>query len=174
MYTNIKKKKVFWESVGERGRKQERERNIHRLFLVRQALTRDWTYSPGLCPGWESNGWPFALWCDAQPAEPPSQCSRNFLNTVLKIDIGASKNSTSQTMSGERAVLFYCCQLVVGWYFWKKKINKNYPTTSNCYEVPKCLLPLLINVLSPRPAPIAGHTWSRVLLVFLRGGRART
>ena len=59
---------------GKGGRKRGREtwmweRNIHWLPLA-HALTGDWAHNPGLCPDWESNQRPFALWDDAQPTQP--------------------------------------------------------------------------------------------------------
>ena len=46
--------------------------------------TRDLSGSPGMCPGWESNRWPFGLQSGAQPTEPhqPGQIS------VLEYQIG--------------------------------------------------------------------------------------
>ena len=52
---------------GEVGRK--RKRNINWLHLTCSS-TRDLVCSPGMCPDREPNWWCFALWYNAQPAEP--------------------------------------------------------------------------------------------------------
>ena len=54
---------------------KERERNIdvlekHWLVASHASQTRDLTCNPDMCPDWELNQWPFALWYDAQPIEP--------------------------------------------------------------------------------------------------------
>ena len=158
------KKKIFLEKVGV-GRKKGRKRNIHPLPLINKP-------QPGTEPTTQACALAGNQMGDPLPNPPPGQGSRNFIQAVLKIDIDTFKNSTSQSMSGESRsflLLPVSCGLVL-----LKKYNKDDTTMSNCYEVPKCLLPLLINIPSPRPAPITGHTGSHVLLVFLRGGRART
>ena len=53
---------------GKRGEK-ERERNINWVPLP-CAPAGDPTCNPGMCPNWELNQRPFALWDDAQPTEP--------------------------------------------------------------------------------------------------------
>ena len=45
-------------------------REKHPLVASLCALTKDRTHNPCTCPDWESNPRPFALWYDAQPAEP--------------------------------------------------------------------------------------------------------
>ena len=60
----------------ERGevREKERQRNInarqkHPLVGPPMQPARDQAHNPGMCPDWESNQWPLALWDDAQTTE---------------------------------------------------------------------------------------------------------
>ena len=54
----------------ERGREEERERNIHQSVASCTPPTGDLAQNPGMCPDWESNGFPLGLWDNAQPTEP--------------------------------------------------------------------------------------------------------
>ena len=58
---------LFLEREGKGGRRRGREASIVCLLCP---LTRDGTRNPGMCPDWESNWWPFALWGNVQPTEP--------------------------------------------------------------------------------------------------------
>ena len=53
-----------------KGREEERERNINVWLLLSRAPTEDLARNPGLCPDWESNLRPLALWNNARPTEP--------------------------------------------------------------------------------------------------------
>ena len=50
---------------GERGEKHRCERDIDHLLLIHAPLTGNGTHNPGMCPDWESNRRPFALWDNA-------------------------------------------------------------------------------------------------------------
>ena len=73
------------------GREKKKERNIavtniDQLRLT-GILTRDQTHNLGMCSDWESNQWPFVLWDDIQPTEPPQsgQCSFSDRNLEVKL-----------------------------------------------------------------------------------------
>ena len=63
-------------------------RNIDWLLLV-QAPTGDQAHNPAMCPDWESNWQPFALWDNAQPSEAhqPGQLW-DFLCEVINLLLG--------------------------------------------------------------------------------------
>ena len=73
---------------GERGREILMwKKNIDRLPLA-FTPARHQTLNPGMCPDWESNWWPFALWDDAQPTEPhQSGLNKCFLNISWHVHV---------------------------------------------------------------------------------------
>ena len=65
-------------SFRKRGREGEREGEKHQCVVAsHMPHTGDLAHNPGMCPDWELNQQPFALWADAQSTEPhkPGQFS---------------------------------------------------------------------------------------------------
>ena len=55
----------------QKGREGEREGGKHQCVVASHALpTGDLAYNPGMCPGWESNQWPFDSQAGAQTTDP--------------------------------------------------------------------------------------------------------
>ena len=75
-YSYFLKKYLFIYSFQrKKGREGERERNIdvrekHQPVASHMHPNQDWTPNPGMCPDWESNWRPLALWDGGQPTEP--------------------------------------------------------------------------------------------------------
>ena len=67
----------YWFIFRERGREREREeRNIyvwekHWSVATHKPPDGDLACNPSMYPDWKSNQWPFTLWEDTQPTEPP-------------------------------------------------------------------------------------------------------
>ena len=76
-------KKDFIYLSLERGREGEREGEKHQCGVASWApLTGDTAHSPGMCPDWESNWWPFGSQAGTHPTEP-HQPGLNFVSWTI-------------------------------------------------------------------------------------------
>ena len=114
----------------ERGEGREKEGEKHQY--ERETLTGclwDQTRIPGMCPDWELNRQPFALWDGSQPTEPhqPGQNEQLFNHSLQLFSCFSPAaqlrrrpslpftTTTCQSSPSNAKLLKQCLQLMSGW-----------------------------------------------------------
>ena len=72
----------------ERGREREIEGEKRQCVVAfHMPPTRELAHSPGMCPDWESNQWPFGSQADTQSTEPHQPGMKLIFNCIVSIII---------------------------------------------------------------------------------------